>query len=53
MKFTCEKFPSLTVYCEGNMLQFTNGKFETTDKTQIETLKNVVDVEAVEEKKSK
>ena len=50
MKFT-SKYPSLTVYSDGKPLEFKNGEFETTDKSEIRTLKHAADVEEVTETK--
>lgn len=50
MKFT-SKYLSLTVYSDGKALEFKNGEYETTDKSEIKTLKHAVDVEEVEEEK--
>lgn len=50
MKFG-SKFLSLSVYCDGKVLQFKNGEYETTEKNEIKTLKNAVDVVEVTEVK--
>ncbi len=48
MKFTCERYPSLTVVGNDRIVaQFENGEFETDDNKVIETLKNIPEVTQV------
>ena len=51
------KYLALAVNCDGKTLQFKNGEFDTTDKTEIKTLKKINDVkefvEVKEETKEK
>jgi len=43
------KYLGFTVYNEGKMIEFRNGKYQTDDKKEISFLKTVNDVEEVSE----
>ncbi len=52
MKFTT-KWLGLEVLTPDGSIQFKNGEYETTDKKEIDILKNVADVEMIDDKSKK
>ena len=53
MKFICNKYPYYKIYNDGNYINFKKGKYETENKKEIELLKNLNDVDILEEIKEK
>lgn len=51
MKFKSEKYPELSILIDNKYIKFKNHHYDTEDKNEIKTLKNIEDIEEVKSEK--